>query len=232
MPEGQANQPENGKPPAPRRYSGAWESLGDALTQLIFAGWTEQGAKVDICKALGEALRDRKIDFRVMVWSDEDDEARWLNSQQVKIPPLLKPSDIDWNHSRPTGEWLTTFGPSFSNPRVDDEPEPRSIELIALRTDDVESVFLRISSTNAAAVPKASEPPSPGNKKRPFSTSGLEKFVKEKIADKIEAGGKPRQDEVVKAALEAGYKGRDKIREEFNRQRPGTTRGRPRNNAE
>lgn len=232
MPEGQENQPENGEPPAPRRYTGAWESLGDALTQLICAGWTEQGAKVDICKALREAPRDRKIDFRVMVSSDEDDEARWLNSKQVKIPPLLEPSDIDWNHSRPTGEWLTSFGPSFSNPRIDDEPERRSIDLIELRTSHVESVFLRISSTNAAAVPKASEPPSPGNKKRFFSISGLEKFVKEKIADKIKAGGTPRQDEVVKAALDAGYNGRDRIREEFNRQRPGTARGRPRNNAE
>jgi hypothetical protein len=227
MSEGRTNQPENGEAPARRRYTPAWVGLRDVLARLVHAGWTDQAAKEDICNALAEAPRDRKIDFRVTVRPDEDEEARWLNSRQVKIPPGLKPSDIDWKHSRPTAQWLTTFGPSFANPRIDDEPERRSIDLIELRTADIESGLVRFPSTNAVTAPKASEPPSQSNKKRLFSTSALQKFVEGEIADKITAGGTPRQGEVVKAAQDAGYKGRDQIRKEFIRQRPGTTRGRP-----
>jgi hypothetical protein len=159
MPEGRANQPQNGDAPARQRYTRAWEDLRDVLARLLHAGWTTQDAKEDVCRALAEAPLDRKIDFRVMVQVEEDDddgappgyrniktvvrsEGHWLNSQQVKIPTSLKPSDFDWEHSRPTEPWLTTFASSFAYPRIGEEPERREIDSIELRTSDVGKVLL------------------------------------------------------------------------------------------
>jgi hypothetical protein len=162
MPEGRANQPQNGKAPARQRYTRAWEDLRDVLARLLHAGWTKQDAKEDVCRALAEASLDRKIDFRAMVQVEQDDddgappgyrhiktetrsEGHWLRSQQVKIPLCLKPSDLDWKHSRPKTQWLTTLGRSIDDeaPGIDDEPEPRTILLLELRTLHVKQVFER-----------------------------------------------------------------------------------------
>jgi hypothetical protein len=159
MPEGRANQPEGGKAPAPQKYIPAWEGLHDVLARLLKAGWTKQNAKKGVCRALAEAPPDRKIAFRVMVQVEEDDddgappgyrniktkarsEGHWLNSQQVRIPPSLKPADFDWKHSRPIAPWLTTFASSFADPRIGEEPELRKITSIELRTLSVNQVLL------------------------------------------------------------------------------------------
>jgi hypothetical protein len=159
MPEGRANQPEGGKAPAPQKYIPAWEGLHDVLARLVQAGRPTQDAKKDICNALAESPSDRKIDFRVMVQVEEDDNdgappgyrhiktvvrsgGHWLNSQQVEIPPSLKPANFNWEHSRPTEPWLTTFASSFADPRIGEEPELRKITSIELRTLSVHQTLL------------------------------------------------------------------------------------------
>jgi hypothetical protein len=138
------------------RYTSPWKRLDDALVEAIKAGLSETNAKQDICSA----ITDRAIDFRVLVELEvEDDngdppgyrhisnqirvEERWLASRQVKIPATLKPSDFDWEHSRPKHEWNTTFNSSIDDPypRIGTAPEYRKIKLIELRTSDINKLF-------------------------------------------------------------------------------------------
>jgi hypothetical protein len=220
MPEGRANQPQNGKAPARQRYTRAWEDLRDVLARLLHAGWTKQDAKEDVCRALAEAPPDRKIDFRVMVQVEEDgddgappgyrniktkarSEGHWLNSQQVRIPPSLKPADFDWERSCPTAPWLTTFASSFADPRIGEEPERRKIDLIELRTSDVVRLFEPSNSADAITVAQFPKPPNkPGRLNPKTSDEFLQNLVKEnggRIPSKFTAYAKAKDKGIVGA---------------------------------
>jgi hypothetical protein len=237
MSDGRTNQPENGEAPARRRFARAWEDLRDVLARLVHAGWADQDAKEDICNALAEVPPDRKIDFRAMVHVVEDDddgpypslrhikteartEGHWLNSQKVKIPPGLRPSDFDWAHSCPTTPWLTTFSSSFAEvSRIGEEPEQRKIELIQLRTSDVNNILIQCHLVaNAGRQPPASE-------------QALKGAMQQYIQTEKEKDRNPTQSGAEKAMPRLGICAtRDRIHKMFREccpNRPGP--GRPKN---
>jgi hypothetical protein len=233
MPEGRANQPQNGKAPARQRYTRAWEDLRDVLARLLHAGWTKQDAKEDVCRALAEAPPDRKIDFRVMVQVEEDgddgappgyrniktkarSEGHWLNSQQVRIPPSLKPADFDWERSCPTAPWLTTFASSFADPRIGEEPERRKIDLIELRVSDVTNIFAPASILPSVAQPREIAP-----KQNP-SNQGLRKITAGYIDEEKKAGRIPTKKGLEARAKSMNIRGnRQHLRDMFTELWPG-----------
>src|SRR5262249_28189331 len=62
--------------------------------------------KTDLCRAVA----DRKINIRVRIAaSDYEMRGRVFSDGNVRVPPHLKPGDLDWAQSRPLGQW--SIGP-------------------------------------------------------------------------------------------------------------------------
>jgi hypothetical protein len=122
----------------------------------------------------------------------------------------LKPTDFDWKQSRPKTQWLTTFGRSIDDeaPRIDNEPEPRTILLLELRTLDVEQVFEREQPAPGTVRPIEVREAAPSTRKPShFNEKNSMQFAKNFIASEQKAGRQPTQVRLEKAAQDAGYVG-------------------------
>lgn len=220
------------------RYIRPWKCLNEALADIVKTGVTETDAKQDICSAIA----DKAIDFRAMVEVEvEDDDGRlagyrhtssrthvhdhWLASRQVKIPTTFKPSDFEWESSRPKHGWYTTFNSSIDDPepRIGTEPERRRVKLIELSTPTLARALA--SNAKSAQLDEATPPQDSGSKH--FDDVSALKFVREYAQSEKAAGRRPTQEGAVKAAMAAGYIGeRERIRESYRREFP-VKRGRP-----
>ena len=78
-------------------YTPDFEPIADALKRVMAGGMSEDEAKTDLCNAVA----DRKIDVRVTIATTG--QLFWDGN--VRVPPHLKPSDLDWVHSRPFAKW-------------------------------------------------------------------------------------------------------------------------------
>jgi hypothetical protein len=96
-------------------------------------GASEDEAKMDLCRAMA----DRKIDIRVTIASSD----RGMGGQvfadgNVRVPPHLRPGNLDWVGSRPLDQWPI-------GPRLGEHYEwtggwkNRPFDLIELSTADV-----------------------------------------------------------------------------------------------
>jgi hypothetical protein len=90
------------------RYVPDWERLLDAAKRVTTAGVNESAAKVDLC----QAISDRKIGIRFRVEREEGIDSvgeavvgTVRQGSEVDIPTHLKPSDFDWQRSRPLKPW-------------------------------------------------------------------------------------------------------------------------------
>jgi hypothetical protein len=63
----------------------------------MVTGVSDDEAKTDLCRAMA----DRKIDVRVTIATT----GQVFGDGNVGVPPHLKPSDLDWVHSRPFAQW-------------------------------------------------------------------------------------------------------------------------------
>jgi len=111
-------------------YTPDWEPLADALKQVMAAGIIEDEAKTDLCRAVA----DRKIDVRVTIAATG--QVFWDGN--VGVPPHLKPSDLDWVHSRPFAQW--PIGPRRGEHYTWNWSD-RPIDLIELSTTDVSRIL-------------------------------------------------------------------------------------------
>jgi hypothetical protein len=111
------------------------------------AGIEEDEAKTDLCRAMA----DRKINVRVTIAATDYGMGGQVYSDgNVRVPRHLKPSDLDWAQSRPSGHWR--IGPRLGEhyswiTGCDNRP----IDLIELRTDDVAEVLRSAGSNNATS---------------------------------------------------------------------------------
>ena len=110
-------------------YTPDYEPIADALKRVMATGVSEDKAKIDLCRAMA----DRKIDVRVTIAATG--QLFWDGN--VGVPPHLKPSDLDWVHSRPFAQW--PIGPRPGEHYTWNWSD-RPIELIELSTNDV-SIF-------------------------------------------------------------------------------------------
>ena len=107
-------------------YTPDWEPIADALKRVMATSVSEDEAKTDLCRAVA----DRKIDVQVTIAAT----GQVYLDGNVGVPRHLKPSDLDWVHSRPFAQW--PIGPrpgqhytwNWSN---------RPIDLVELSTSDV-----------------------------------------------------------------------------------------------
>jgi hypothetical protein len=86
-----------------------WEPLAESLTRALAEGWEQDQAK----RQIRSWISDRDVGFRVKVDpTDPDIPGEIRHGQQVKPPPDLDPSDLDWTLSKPRGAW--EIGPKRS----------------------------------------------------------------------------------------------------------------------
>jgi hypothetical protein len=114
-------------------YTPDWEPLADALKRVMATGVSEDEAKTDLCRAVA----DRKIDVRVSIAaSDYGMRGRVFSDGNVRVPPHLRPGDLDWARSRPFGQW--PIGPRRGEHYAwIGGWENRPLDLIELSTADV-----------------------------------------------------------------------------------------------
>jgi len=110
------------------RYIPDWERLADALKRVMETGTSEEEAKTDLCRAVA----DRKIHVRASIRSGV------FSNGNVRVPPHLRPEDLDWTQSRPFGPWW--IGPKLGQHYWWD-PQKRSLDLIELSTSDVITIL-------------------------------------------------------------------------------------------
>lgn len=83
-------------------YTPDWEPLADALKRVMATGVSENEAKIGLC----HAMADRKINVRVRIAaSDYGMRGQVFSDGNVRVPPHLMPGDLDWEQSRPIGQW-------------------------------------------------------------------------------------------------------------------------------
>jgi hypothetical protein len=111
-------------------YTPDWESIADALKRVIATGVGENEAKSYLCGAAA----DGKIDVRVTITGT----GQVFSDGNVRVPPHLKPKDLDWVHSRPVAQWLV--GPRPGQHYTWNWSE-RPIALVELSTVDVSRVL-------------------------------------------------------------------------------------------
>ena len=111
-------------------YTPDWEPIADALKRVVATGVSEDEAKTDLCRAMA----DRKIDVRVTIAATG--QVFWDGN--IGVPPHLKPSDLDWVHSRPLTQW--PIGPRPGEHYTWNWRD-RPIDLIELSTSDVSRIL-------------------------------------------------------------------------------------------
>jgi hypothetical protein len=119
------------------RYTPDWEPLADALRRVIARGGSEEEAKADISRAVG----DGNIRLRVtLAKSDYGGAGEVFCDGNVRVPAQLSTGDLDWERSRPLRSWK--IGP------MDGQHyewvggwQDRPVNLIELSTADVMRVL-------------------------------------------------------------------------------------------
>ena len=111
-------------------YTPDWEPIAHALKRVMAIGMSEDEAKTDLCRAMA----DRKIDVRVTIAATG--QVFWDGN--VGVPPHLKPSDLNWVHSRPFAQW--PIGPRPGEHYTWNWRD-RPIDLIELSTSDVSRIL-------------------------------------------------------------------------------------------
>jgi hypothetical protein len=113
-------------------YVPEWESIANSAQWLIASGMSEEDARTGIC----HAISDRKIRLRAVVGTDDyfTAEGDDIADGEIKPPLRLKPTDIDWQGSKPMGCWECLDH---------HEARRRSISLLELSTSDLEALFPR-----------------------------------------------------------------------------------------
>jgi hypothetical protein len=91
-------------------YPPPWERLSDALIRVVTAtGQSNDQAQADICRAIaGGTVRFRAELKRHVPRGTTSSET--LKECAFQIPRNLKPSDLDWEESRPKMAWLVRRG--------------------------------------------------------------------------------------------------------------------------
>ena len=118
--------------------------------------------------------------------------------------------------------------------RIGAEPEHRKICRLEVSTRDLEIIFEGAKQATAGQLNGNSTTPerreaSPVEIKKPIFRLSLPNLISEKIEAAVSAGKTPHKEEIALAAAAIGHS-RQKARNEFDKQRPGARRGRPREN--
>jgi hypothetical protein len=87
------------------RYPRKWERLLDALSQVMSAGFTESDAKQLICNGIADQIIEIQIGLREHITLHTTAHGRRLSGADIDIPVRLKPSDFDFENSRPKKPW-------------------------------------------------------------------------------------------------------------------------------
>jgi hypothetical protein len=86
-------------------YTSKWERLSAAVDRITQrAGISREQAEADLCRALSEGV----IEIRARLQKHASGLQRSrdeVNGSYLHIPSQLKPSDFDWQQSRPTAYW-------------------------------------------------------------------------------------------------------------------------------
>jgi hypothetical protein len=153
-------------------YVPDWEPIADALSRAVALGVATDEAKRQICAAIS----DRRIEMRLILAEDLGlglDEME-VPRAELRIPPRLKPEDIDWTGSVPLKRW-------FPQPRRLEESVVlygarvqnlfnRKVAVLQLRTADVAAIFGSPSKTVGADLPPSqAEPAAAGARSRVVS---------------------------------------------------------------
>ena len=139
-------------------YTPHWEDLLDAAKRIAAGtGISLDAAKIALC----QAISDQEIKIRAQILG------RVLPARlNVEIPTRLRPSDIDWEQSRPFKPWRS--------PRLSyDNPTFLDIELVEVLRDDVSNVFCNAEEDNEKAPP--TDLPRAARRRRSKSKPGLER---------------------------------------------------------
>ena len=118
---------ENGKA---QRYTPDWEPVSQAAQRIAAGGLSLEDAKIDLC----HAIADGRIYQRATLSKSHRTHVGGI----VRSPPHLKPSEIDWQNSRPIGKW--SIGPTFSGIDFDDDGY-QELDLLEVSTADVIEIF-------------------------------------------------------------------------------------------
>ncbi|MET4487281.1 hypothetical protein [Bradyrhizobium sp. LA7.1] len=127
-------------------YIPDWEPLNVALRRLVAIGLSEDDAKADLCNVIA----DEQVDIRVLVGGDDFFAGRTVKRRQVIHPVRLKPSDFDWEESRPVAKW------NCGDRSLDWDSRP--IKLLELRTSDLEDLFPQSTTAKLESQPIANRP--------------------------------------------------------------------------
>jgi hypothetical protein len=86
-------------------YVRAWQRLSDAIESVTAAaGRSREEAKADICQAIADRTvkiqgKPKRHTIRPVT------SARVLEGKDFEIPAEIKPTDLDWEKSRPVNPW-------------------------------------------------------------------------------------------------------------------------------
>jgi hypothetical protein len=185
-----------------------WESLTDALRRIIGIESTREAAKKVICDHISQDL----IKVRVLPLGSE----RYISGRTaVDVPQVLKPSDLDWAHSRPKRPWRIDFSRGLYSWELHD------IARLELSTFDTQWKLGDVPDA-----PRKNE--AFGNEAAPGPKPQVRKFVRNYIETEKAEGRKPTQDGVWKSAQSKGIGSRTKVQDTFKDQVGFTLeRGRP-----
>jgi hypothetical protein len=126
-------------------YVRIWERLSDALRRVMAAtGASRADAQLAICQAMAD--RAIRIRAQLKTWRRHNTCMKsnaLLESPAFEIPPVIRPTDLDWEASCPKDTWVVVPGAHSLD-------GPWSLAWIELRISDVTEVL--------CGVPQPSEP--------------------------------------------------------------------------
>lgn len=98
-------------------YLRVWERLPDAVARVVsVTGQSVDQAQADIC----HAIADRAVKIRAKLKGHTTrrlmTSTSVLDGSDFQIPTNLRPSDLDWEQSRPTKPWRVTRQSNFALP--------------------------------------------------------------------------------------------------------------------
>jgi hypothetical protein len=166
-------------------YTPDWLPLAEALQRVIAMGVREEGAKIDLCRAVA----DRKIGVRVRIAAT----GKIFSDGNVGIPPHLNAGDLDWTTSRPLKQW--SIGPRIGEHYVWlDGWTNYTLDLIELSTVDLTDVL------SSAEAKKQLNPLLVQHRK---GGNSLARRLAEELRALYPKGRPPKPNEVIRRELEA-----------------------------